>query len=250
MKSWPKTCWIIISLVIPLLFWGCGAGHKLVGETIFVDDNFTYNNLKENGLIVGGIATDVIALSRKDRVDYNTTFSKVLLEKLKDVSRIKLITPRQLIESMGSESYFTMMKGFDYEKTLFVEWADAINNKLPKVRYILFAYIVNENIVDVSHDYEIEDPDGEISQETEYEKTYYITVDFLMYDLFQKEIVCENSIFNKAQQTETRTSGTGCVESCLNSIIQAILFGQPAEISREEVFVKIVEKYTEEIARL
>jgi hypothetical protein len=151
---------------------------------------------------------------------------------------------------MGPDAYFAMMTDFDDEKTLYMDWADTLNIMLPKVRYILFAYIVNENIIDVSNNYEVEEINGEISQETEYEKTYFITVDFLLYDLFQKEIVCENSIFNKAHRTESRSSGTGCVESCLNEIIQQILFGKPAEISREEVFVRIVEKYAEDISKL
>jgi hypothetical protein len=62
-------------------------------------------------------------------------------------------------------------------------------------------------------------------------------------------LVWENSIFNQAQRTESRSTQTGCFESCVSDIVQQILFGEPAEISREEVFVKIVEKFAEDIAK-
>jgi hypothetical protein len=119
---------------------------------------------------------------------------------------------------------------------------------LPNARYILFADLVNENIVDESHDQYVESEEGK-EIETEYKKTYYITVEFHLYDLIRKELVWENSIFNKAQRTESRTTQSGCFESCVNNLFQNLLFGEPAEISREEVFVKIVEKFAQDIAK-
>lgn len=235
--------------VISILFLSCGASHKMIDDIIFVDENFKYNNLKKNGLIVGGMCSDVIDISRQDRLEYSSTFSNVLIEKLKDVSMIQITNPRQLIDKMGQTSYFNMMEDYDRQKALSRVWVDTLGATLPNVQYILFAYLVNENIVDESYDHYVESDEGE-ELETEYKKTYFITVEFHLYDLFRKEIVWENSIFNKAHRSESRTTQTGCFESCMDNIFQSLLFGEPAEISREEVFVKVVEKFAEDIAKI
>jgi len=231
------------------VFLSCGASHKLVDDIIHKDENFNYQNLKNNGLIVGGLSSNVIELSRKNRLEYSSTFSQILIEKLKDASLIRMTNPTQLIDHIGQTSYFNMMEDLDTEEALSSLWADSLRAILPDAQFILFAYIINENIVDEYHDRYVESAEGQ-ELETEYKKTYYITVDFLLYDLFRKELVWKNSIFNKAHRTESRTSESGCVESCLNNIFQTILFGEPAEISREEVFAKIVEKFAEDIAKI
>jgi hypothetical protein len=236
--------------LISILFFSCGAKHKLKDDIKFKDEKFTYNYFKHRGLIVAGICSYVVDLSDKDRLEYSSTFSNVLIEKLKDVSTIQITNPMQLIDEIGQSSYFNMMEEFDDQKELSQEWADTLSTTLPNVQYILFAYIVNENIVDRSHDHYVESVSGEKYKDREYKKTYYITVDFLIYDLFRKELVWENSIFNKAKRTESRSSQSGCVESFINNVFQSILFGEPAEISREEVFVKIVEKFAEDIAKV
>jgi hypothetical protein len=221
----------------------------MIDEVIFKDQNFSYNNLKNNGLIVAGVCSDVLEVSRKDRLQYSTTFSNILIEKLKDVSMIQITNPGQLTDKMRQVSYFDMMNDYDSLKALSESWADSLHLVLPDAQFVLFAYIVNENIVDESQDRYVQSQEGE-ELETEYRKTYFITVEFHLYDLFQKQIVWENSIFNKAQRTESRSTQTGCLESCVNDIFQNILFGEPAEISREEVFAKIVEKFAEDIAKI
>lgn len=239
------SCFILIAGV----FLSCGARHKLVDDLIYKDEKFTYQNLKGDGLIVGGVASDVLKISRKERLEYSSTFSQILIEKLKDASLIQITNPTQLIDHMGQTSYFGMMEDLDTEKTLSNLWADSLQTILPDARFILFAYIVNENIVDESHDRYVESAEGQ-ELETEYEKTYYITVEFLLYDIFRKELVWNNSVFNKAHRTESRTTQSGCLESCINDLFQNILFGEPAEISRKEVFAKIVEKFAEDIAKI
>jgi hypothetical protein len=231
-----------------MVFLTCGAKHKLVDDLVFKDEGFAYQNLKKYGLIVGGMSSDVIEISRRDRLEYGTTLSNVLIEKLKDVSMIKITNPRQLMDNLGQDQYFALMEDLDDHKALSRDWADTLNKGIPDTRYVLFAHILNENIVDQSHEYTV--TKGEEDElETEYTKTYYITVDFLLYDLLRQELVWENSIFNQAQRTESRTTQSGCFESCVNDIFQQILFGEPAEISREEVFVKIVEKFAEDISK-
>ncbi len=238
-----------IFILICILFLACGASHKMIDDVVYKDENFTYQNLKKNGLIVGGLCTDIIELSREQQLKYSSMLSNVLIEKLPDVSVIHIINPMQLMDKMGSDPYSFMMEDYNTQKALSQDWADTLKVVLPNVQYVLFAYLVNENIVDESHDKYVQSDKGEETQR-EYQKTYFITVEFHLYDLLRKELVWENSIFNKAQRTESRTTETGCLESCVNDIFQQILFGEPAEISREEVFVKIVEKFSKDIAKI
>ena len=85
--------------------------------------------------------------------------------------------------------------------------------------------------------------------ETDYNKTYFITVKFQIYDLFQEKIIWNILMYNKAERSETRTTDTGCVESCVSGAINSILFGSPAEISREEVLSEIFNKFAEKLAK-
>ena len=57
-------------------------------------------------------------------------------------------------------------------------------------------------------------------------------------------------IYNQAEQTETRTTSTGCFESCFENIMSDILFGEAAEIDREEVLAKIYEKFAKDLAKI
>ena len=248
MNSYIKILSTCLFIAISVLFLTCGAQHKLIDDTIFKDESFTYNHLKNNGLMIGGICSDVIQFSPEEQLKYSSTLSNVLIEKLRDVSKITIINPRQLVDKMGRETYDTMMEDYTLQKALSRVWADTLSTILPQAQYILFAYLVNENVIDESQDQYVQSEEGE-EIETEYKKTYFITVEFHLYDLRRKEVVLENSIFNKAQRTESRTTQTGCFESCVNDLFQNLLFGEPAEIGREEVFVKIVEKFAQDIAK-
>jgi hypothetical protein len=116
-------------------------------------------------------------------------------------------------------------------------------------KYFLVAHIVNENIIDDSSREYIENENNKNkSVETTYEKTYLLTINFQIYDLDQKKQVWSNVIYNQANRSESRTTRTGCFESCVDTIIDNIIMGSPAEISREEVFAKMIEKFVENLA--
>ena len=83
----------------------------------------------------------------------------------------------------------------------------------------------------------------------DYNKTYYLTVKFQIYNLFQKAMIWSILMYNKAERSETRTTDTGCVESCVTGAINSILFGSPAEINREEVLAEIFKKFAENLAK-
>ena len=125
-----------------------------------------------------------------------------------------------------------------------------LKDTLPEAKYILFAYITNENIIDNSFENYIENEEGEDQLETEYRKTYLLTLEFQMFDLQQEKLVLNNIIYNEAEQSETRTTRTGCFDSCIDQITNSILFGEPAEIDREEVLAKISEKFAKDLVKI
>ncbi len=61
-------------------------------------------------------------------------------------------------------------------------------------------------------------------------------------------MVWNNVIYNEVDRTETRTTRTGCFESCIDDLMQTILFGEPAEIGREEVLAEIVKKFADDFS--
>ena len=116
---------------------------------------------------------------------------------------------------------------------------------MPDIKYILIAYIENENIIDNSYEVYEDEDEQENETETEYKKTYLLSVDFKVYDLLQEKLVWNSVIYNQAENTESRTTRSGCFESFIDSIFQDILFGEPAEIDREEVLAKITDRLAE-----
>jgi hypothetical protein len=235
-------------LITSILIYSCGAKHHLRDDLIYKADNFTYNSLKGNGIIIAGISSEIVNFSREDRVENSTIISNNLVEKLEDAHTINIINTIQLIDKIGKSKYFEIMEKFDYQRTIDRENIQLIQNAMPGINFMLVTYIVNENIIDESYDEYIE-TEGEKKLETEYEKSYFLTIDFQIYDIIQEEMVWHNVVYNEAERSETRTTRTGCVESCLDDIVQTILFGSAAEISREEVVSKTIETFAKNLAR-
>jgi len=250
MKNYTKITLTRFLIIISFILCSCGASHYLRDDVIFKDDSFTYNHLKNNGMIIGGISSQLINLTAEERIKYSAILSNVLLEKLKDAHSIQIINTLQLINKIGKEKYFKIMDNFDMEKTVKMEIVHFLRDTLPEAKYILFAYIENENIIDNSFQEYIEDEEGKETLETEYKKTYLLTIEFQLYNVFHEKLVLNNIIYNEAKRTESRTTRTGCVESCIDNLIQDILFGEAAEIDREEVLVKISEKFAKDLGKI
>jgi hypothetical protein len=239
---------MITVVVISVLIYSCGASHHLIDESIYQNDDFTYNHLMNNEVIIAGISSSMIKFSNEERVEYSSMLSNRLLEGLEDVHKISFINTMQMIDKVGKQKYFEIMSMFD--RGLILSGGDfhLISNSLPDTKYILVAFVKNENIIDRSFDEYIEE-DEEKKRKTDYERTYLLTIDFQIYDIYREELVWSNVIYNEADRSESRTTRTGCFESCADTIIDNILFGSPAEISREEVFAKTIEKFTENLVR-
>jgi len=250
MKNYKKITSTRFLVIISIILCSCGASHYLRDDVIFKDADFSYNYLKNNGMIIGGISSQLINLTTEERIKYSAILSNVLLEKLKDAHNIHIINTLQFIDKSGKEKYFEIMDTFDMEKTIKMETIHFLRDTLPEAKYILFAYIENENIIDNSFEEYIVDKEGKEKLETEYKKTYLLTIEFQMYDILQEKLVLNNIIYNEAKQTESRTTRTGCFESCIDNLIQDILFGEAAEIDREEVLAKISEKFAKDLVKI
>ena len=247
LKKFTVICSLII---ISIVLCSCGASHHLRDNVVYIDDDFTYNHLRNNGIIIGGVASQLINLSVEKRIEYSSLLSNKMLESLKDVHAIQLMNTLQFVHEIGKENYFEIMDYYDQEKTIEKETIQFIRDSTPNVNYILFAYIENENIIDKSFDQYVKDQEGKDEIETEYQKTYLLTIEFYVYDMLKEKMVMNNVIYNQAEQTETRTTSTGCFESCVENIMYTIFFGEAAEIDREEVLAKIYEKFAKDLVTI
>jgi len=237
-------------IVVSIILCSCGASHKLTDDMIYKDAGFSYSHLKNSGMVICGISSQLIQLAPAERIKYGSLLSNVFVEKLKGAQNIHVINMPEFMTRIGKEKYFEIMHSFDLEKTVQPETVRFIRDTMPGANYILFAYIENENIIDRSVDQYIENEEGKEELETQYEKTYLLTVEFQLFDVLQEKLVLNNVLYNQAKRSESRTTGTGCVESCTSNIFQNILFGEPAEIDREEVLAKISEKFAKDLVKI
>jgi hypothetical protein len=234
------------AVILLILFLSCGASHKLRNEVEYQDGFFKYQNLKQDGLVVGGIGSYMVNLPPATRMDYNSIIYNSLLEKLRDAHLIHLTNTAQVIEKMGKVPYFKMMESFDIIKKLNKDKMAALRDTLGQSKYLLMTYILNENIVDDSFSEEIIE-DNQEKTETHYKKTYFLTVEFQIYDLRQEKMVWRNTIYNQAENTESRTTSSGCVEGCIDGLLQEIFMGTPADIDREEVLQEITNRFAADL---
>jgi len=234
--------------ILTVLLFACGASHRLTNNIEYHDTVFSYDQLKTDGLIFGGISSQFVKLTPEQRLDYSAIISHSLLEKLKDVQLIRLTNPVQLIDKIGKAKYLSIMESFDFTQKLPDTTQVFLRDTLTQAKYLLMAYIVNENVIDDSFSEHITENNQE-KIETEYQKTYFLTVEFQIYDLYRQRIVFRNTIFNTATNTDSRTTRAGCVESCMDELIQTILFGSPADIDREEVLEKIADSFAKDLPK-
>lgn len=250
MKTNQRVSLTYLLIIIAITLWSCGASHKLKDDIVYKDTDFTYNHLRNNGMIIGGISSQLINLTPEERLKYSSILSNVFLEKLKGAHNIRVITTEQFIDQIGKGEYLEIMNYFDREKTIQRETVQSLRDTLPDVKYIVFAYIENENVIDYSLEEYVEKEEGKKEIETEYQKTYLLTIEFQMFDIIQEKLVLNNIIHNESKKSETRTTRTGCFESCFDQVVNSILFGEPAEISREEVLAKISEQFAKDLAKI
>jgi hypothetical protein len=218
-------------ILITFLLCSCGAKHVMKNDVFYKDDNFSYNHLLSNGVIIGGIASQKIEFTNDERIENSSLLSTILVKQFKDVH---VISTLQLMNKIGKENYFSIMKQFDVEQMLMDEDMQVIRDSIPEITYIIMAYIENE-----SKDYKSSTDHAEGEYETVRESNYLLTVGFQIYDVFREEIVWDNKIFDKAKRT-----GGGTDKSLGGTIMGDLFF---KTINREEVLAKIYEKFAKDL---
>ena len=227
----------------------CGASHHLSGVVMFKGPDYSYNQLRQGGLIIGGISSSMLDLTPEQRLEYSMLISNVFLEKHKDVDQLHVINTNQFVATTGRRMYLDLMKKVDGLNKMPDIYADSLKTLFPNTRYFLYADIENENVIDNQFDEYVEE-EGKEKLQTNYEKTYLLTIEFRIYDLIEKQVCLRDRIHNEAKRTDSRTTRTGCVDSCVDSIIQDLIWGDAAEIDRTEVIAKITEKFAKELRKI
>ena len=85
-------------MTLSVLFYSCGASHHLRDESIYQNDDFTYNHLMDNEVIIAGVSSSMIKFSNEERIEYSSILSNKLLEGLADVHKISLRSTMQMID--------------------------------------------------------------------------------------------------------------------------------------------------------
>ncbi len=225
-------------IIISLLLCSCGTKHSISDNIIYKDDNFSYNHLMSNGVIIGGIASKEIKFTNNERTRYNSHLSNIIIKELKDVH---IINTLQLKGKIGKHNYYSIIKEYDIEQMLSNEDMRVINESIPEIEYIIFAYIENEYIGNESYTESTADDKGKYK--TVYKTTYSLALEFQIYDLFREQLVWNNIMYNEAVKTEDRTE-----DSTIGVIVGDIMSGVFVTIDREDVLEEIYEELAEVLA--
>jgi len=227
-------------ILISLFFYSCGTKHSIRDNVIYRDANFTYNHLMNNGIVIGGIASYKIILTNNERSQYSSLLSTVLIEQLKDVH---IINTLQLMNKIGKENYFSIMKDFVVEQMLMNEDMQIIRESMTEIAYIILAYIEDENISNESYTENTADDHGKYK--TVYKTTRSLAVEFQIYDVLEEKLVWSNIIYNETVKTNSRTD-----DNFLGIVVGDVISGAVVTIDREEVLEEIYEKFAEDLAKI
>ena len=222
-------------IVISLLLCSCGTQHSIRDDVIYQDDNFGYDRLISNGIVIGGVASKEIKFTNDERIKYGSLLSNILIEQLKAV---QIINTLQLIGKIGKENYFRIMGEFDADKILLNDDIRAIEESIPEIEYIILSYIKNENIRNKSYTETTADDKGEYK--TVFETTYSIAVEFQIYDVFKEKIVWNNIMYNEAVKIQSRTE-----DSLLGVVVGDVMSEAFVNIDRKDVLEEIYQKFAE-----
>ncbi len=240
MNYFKKILFALSIIIISLLLCSCGTKHSISDNIIYKDDNFSYNHLMSNGVIIGGIASQEIDFTNNERLQYNSHLSTIMIKELKDVH---IINTLQLKGKIGKDNYYSIIKEYDTEQMLSNEDMRVINESIPEIEYIIFAYIENEYISNESYTESTADDKGKYK--TVYKTTYSLALEFQIYDLYQEQMVWNNIMYNEAVKTQDRTE-----DSFLGVVTGDVMSGAFVEIDREDVLEEIYEKFAEDLAEI
>jgi hypothetical protein len=232
-----------------LLLAACGPSHEIRDEALTKDPRFGFERLRGKGFLVAGVSAQTETLTAEERATTSGTVSNMLIEYLGGAPDIRIVPSGKLVSTLGLYEYHMLMMDADAEGVLLPETMARITKAEPDVEFILLAHIVNENIVDYQQEHVVPGESGD-TRETDYEKQYFLTIDFQIYDARLGKMLLNNTIYNRLTRKETRTTRTGCMEMCFDTFVDMLFFGEPAEIGRLEVLEGIVERFAVNLQRV
>ncbi len=227
-------------IVISFLLSSCWTKHSIRDNVIYEDDSFSYNQLMNGGVVIGGIASQEINFTREERIQYNSHLSTIMIKELKD---IRIINTLQLMSKIGKDNYYSIIKEYDTEQMLSSEDMRIIKESIPEIEYIIFAYIENEYINNESYTESTSDDKGKYK--TVYKTTYSLALEFQIYDLFQEQIVWKNIMYNEAVKTQNREE-----DSFFGVVTGDVMSSAFVEIDREDVLEELYEELAEGLAEI
>jgi hypothetical protein len=236
------------AIIAAMLLVSCGASHRLGDERIEQDVRFGYDKLRGSSLLVAGVASGTVGFSPAERVRTGGAVSNMLIDKMGGAHDIRVIGVGSLASRLGLDTYDALMQHVDMEDGLSREDLPVFDQAFDDIGYILLAFILNENVVDFEDEHHDSSREGE-QRVPDYEKRYYLTIDFQLYDARNEKMVWSNVIYNEVKDTERRTTPSGFLSSLMSNIFQRLLFGMPADISREEVLDSMVGRFVENLRK-
>jgi hypothetical protein len=227
-------------LIISLILYSCGTTHSIRDNVIYKDDNFNYSQLMNGGVVIGGIASQRINFTKKERSEYSSHLSTIMIEELKDV---RITNTSQLTGKIGKRNYVSIMKGYDAEQMLSNDDMRVIKESIPEIEYIIFVFIKSENISSDSYTESTANSEGKYK--TVFKTTYSLTAEFQIYDLSREQMVWNNIMYNEAVKTQDRTE-----DSSIGVVVGDIMSSVFVEIDREDVLEEIYEEFAEGLAEI
>jgi hypothetical protein len=227
-------------LIISLILYSCGTTHSIRDDVIHKDDNFNYSQLINSGAVIGGIASQKINFTKEERNQYSSHLSTILVEEIKEVH---IINTSQLIDKIGRDNYYGIIKEYDAEQMLTNEDMRVIKESIPEIEYIIFVYIENEHINNESYTESTADSKGKYK--TVFKTTYSLAAEFQIYDLSREQMVWNNIMYNKAVKTQDRTE-----DSSIGVVVGDIMSSVIVEIDREDVLEELYEELAEGLAEI
>ena len=239
---------LLLPVLSAMLMFSCEASHRieLMDERHTPGTGFDYEVLTQKGLAVCGFTNGPVTLSSMEQMQYGMLLSNKILTEMKHADKMNFLTPAQLMDILGKETYTARLSNFRMTATLDSLTLAALQDSLITPAYALFAELETESIIRDRDEHYQENEKGEEELIVEYYTLYRMTIWFRLYDLRTGSSVFSIRVKDTARRSEDQNLGAGCVTQMINSMLKSMLSsGEPAEITREEVLGSIFKGFAE-----
>jgi hypothetical protein len=221
-----------VILLITLLLCSC----TIRMSNLYVDDSFSFSNLKEGKLIVGGIYSKNGNWNSKQLAEYSNVVRNTLSRKRHELT---IVGAEKIIENLGESEFNSIAQMFSdgkrLEKNSLIKLGLASNG----FKYILFAIILRD---DIQHKQskETEEKNGNKSHYNVYETNRKTLFYSEIYDLTLVMLVWSGEI-EKKYTTTNRTPhdhSKGILKYIFNELFEDAVFGQYPQPASTEKMIK------------